>query len=146
MNSDSRFLLVTFCCLWKKWLPVAGFYAVSLMAYWNFTKIADNSKSVYHHQKTSLMGWSEWNSKILKVFGWSTKLMLPKSYQNLLPTHQHVKDTILTSFRTSNSNFKGGAFSDADRPRLAEAPISFDLRVTQSWFDVRYISWMKEGL
>ena len=44
------------------------------MAYFNLQKIADNSKTTFHHQKTTLMGCSELNSKNLKFFDRSTNV------------------------------------------------------------------------
>ena len=49
-----------------------------LVAYLNLQKIADNSKTTFHHQKTTLMGCSELNSKNLKFF--IRQQMLPKCY------------------------------------------------------------------
>ena len=55
---------------------------------------------------------------------WVGQHLLPKCCPNLLLNHRHVEATIWEKFCNYNSNFKGGTFSDADRPTLAEAPIS----------------------
>ena len=94
------------------------------MAYRNVPKITDISKTMLQHEKTTLMGCLECDSGNFKFF--VGQHLLTKCCPNLLLHHRHVESTIWKKFCNCNSNFKGGTFSDADRPTLAEAPMCFN--------------------